>query len=343
MNIDVWHIDGRNFHFGRHGLGQEETSTHFPSDSLFAAITARYALLFGADQTTGWLEPFLGEKPPFVLTTAFPQAGGVRFYPPPKGTIGKETKDLPLKKLKKVTYVSEGLFVKLLHGETIAGLWNSAKLLHDEKVLLTEEEWGVLPESLRLGREPMWQVSRRAQVTIDRALQLSTLYHTGTITFNLDCGLWFGVHWVEETPRLKDQFAMLMEDLGYAGLGGERSRGYGACTILQAGRLDLPDPVDHWVTLSRYLPKDKELAALKAPYASYELNAVGGWVNSPSGGRAERRKTLNFLQEGSVFGQVPAIPPGRLEDAKPTYGTTEAIPHPVWRNGFALAVGIQRS
>ena len=50
MEIDVWHINGNGFHFGRHGLEQEESRIHFPSDSLFAALVARMVELYGASE-----------------------------------------------------------------------------------------------------------------------------------------------------------------------------------------------------------------------------------------------------------------------------------------------------
>ena len=81
MLLDTWTITGKGFHFGKHGLGQEETLIHLPSDSLFAALAARLAALKGSQAVAEWMQPFCDGDPPFVLSSAFPFAGKVRFFP----------------------------------------------------------------------------------------------------------------------------------------------------------------------------------------------------------------------------------------------------------------------
>ncbi len=45
MQLESWTITGNGFHFGKHGLGQEQTYITMPSDSLFAALVSRMACM----------------------------------------------------------------------------------------------------------------------------------------------------------------------------------------------------------------------------------------------------------------------------------------------------------
>jgi CRISPR/Cas system CSM-associated protein Csm4 (group 5 of RAMP superfamily) len=47
MQLECWNIQGASFHFGTHGLGQEQTMVTMPSDSLFGALVARLARTHG--------------------------------------------------------------------------------------------------------------------------------------------------------------------------------------------------------------------------------------------------------------------------------------------------------
>ncbi len=343
MNMEIWHIEGMRFHFGRHGLGQEKTSSHFSSDSLFAALVARVAVLQGQTKAKSFGERFSDNKPPFVLSSAFPRAGEILFFPPPQTST--KPMDVPgapkPKKLKQVRYVSEGLFRILLNGKTLAEEWKTAEKYHDKKVLLTKSEVAQLSTTIRARKEPMWKVTRQPRVTIDRAANNSTIYHTGQVVFNRGCGLWFGLRWLNPDPELEAQLPGLFAELGHAGLGGERSSGFGTCKIAPAGSIQLPEAANKpWVSLSRYIPNDNEIPALEYPQAAYKIESVEGWVKSTHGKKDERRKTAHMLVEGSVLGPLEADAPGQMVDAQPSYGDKKPLGHTVWRNGITLGVGL---
>src|SRR5262245_2044132 len=102
MRVEVWKISGPSgFHFGRHGLGQEETLANMPSDSLFAALINRLALTAGAD-VEAFMKPFKDNDPPFVLSSTFPFAGAVLFFPVPFVAIGMTAKHGDAKRFKRV-------------------------------------------------------------------------------------------------------------------------------------------------------------------------------------------------------------------------------------------------
>ncbi|MDI6769881.1 MAG: type III-A CRISPR-associated RAMP protein Csm4 [Anaerolineales bacterium] len=342
MQIQSWSIRGRSFHFGLHGMGQEETSARMPSDSLFAALVARLARSEGTQAVEEFCRPFVGHAPPFLLTSTFPLAGDVRFFPPPLSTRRPPDKtDVDAKSFKRVLYVSEQLYRRLLDGAVLADLIGGAKKLQAEKVWLSEDELKRLPAARRTDGAKLWEVEQRPRVTLDRASQASTLFFTGQVTFAEGCGLWFGIRWLNADEKLRSTVHKLLDDLSDAGLGAERNSGLGAARIVEMGMLKLPDPAGKWTNLSRYLPQADEMEILSHKDSAYTLQSVGGWLDSPSR-TGQRRKTINILAEGSVFGCLPDAIPGQVADVRPTYKTdADPLGHPVYRSGLALAVGLK--
>jgi CRISPR-associated protein Csm4 len=343
MQIQSWSILGRSFHFGLHGLGQEKTSPTFPSDSLFAALVSRLARSADSDVVDAFCQPFMAGQPPFVLTSTFPLAGGVRFFPPPltsrkppeKLAAGKDAKTF-----KRVAYVSEKLFCQLLNGAMLSEL-TGTRSLQGEQLWLSAEEFEHLPSKLQKEDAKVWAEEQRPRVTLDRASQASTLFFTGQVTFAEGCGLWFGIRWLKDDSTLQKRVADLLADLSEAGLGAERNSGLGAAKIDRLGEFELPDPAAKWTTLSRYLPRETEISAITHPDSAYTLKSVGGWLDSAAK-PGQRRKMVNLLVEGSVFGALPSPVPGQVADARPIYGKEKLDPlgHPVYRSGLALAIGM---
>jgi CRISPR-associated protein Csm4 len=340
MNLETWSLTGSTFHFGEQGLGQEETRAFWSSDSLFAALVARLAVLEGAEAVEAWMQPFAGNAPPFLLTSLFPFAGAVRFFPVPLAAALPNDQPLPdgirPKDLKRVQFVSESLYRQLLTGKSLVEVEPGAAKLHGGKLWLTQAESQSLPQP----ELQLWLIEKRPRVTVERASNASALFHTGAVHFNKGCGLWFAVQWLDEAEKAR--FEWLLHDLGQAGLGAERSVGYGQGKFTPLDPLQLPEPRRAWTSLSRYLPRREEMSAFSGERAAWKVQTVGGWLDSPQTS-GQRRRALNFVQEGAVL-EIPAQvqPPfGRLEDARPRYkaGVEYPIEHPVWRSGWTVAVG----
>lgn len=342
--VDTWQITGGGFHFGVQGLGQEETSVAFPSDSLFAALLGRLADRQGSEAVETFIAPFKGNAPPFVLTSTFPFAGKVRFYPMPAGalkTLG-ESGSLRVKDLKKVAYVSEALFLELLSGASLGDFQKSVVRLQGETVWVSRAELSHMPEQLRNEGASIWTIEQRPRVTLGRSAQNSSIYFTGRVVYADGCGLWFGVGWQQDSDSLKTLLTNLLVELGDSGLGGERSVGFGACKIVAGEAISLPMAEKQpWVNLSRYLPQPEETSALLDPRAAYNLVKVGGWLDSNTR-RGQRRRAVNMVVEGSVLGPTQRAIPGQIVDVRPRYQKDEdPLGHPVYRCGLALAVGYQ--
>ncbi|GAB4467983.1 MAG: type III-A CRISPR-associated RAMP protein Csm4 [Anaerolineales bacterium] len=345
MNLETWNLTGSAFHFGEQGLGQEETRAVWSSDSLFAALVARLAVLEGAEAVNNWIQPFAAGAPPFLLTSLFPFAGNVRFFPVPLAAALPNDKPLPKgirpKDLKRVQFVSENLYRDLLTGKTLVDVESGTVKLQGGKVWLKQDEEANLPPLAQKGEElKLWLIEKRPRVTVERATNASTLFHTGAVHFAPGCGLWFGVQWQDETR--KAHFQHLLHDLGEAGLGAERSVGYGKGKFESGGTLELPDPGEMWTTLSRYLPRREEMPAFSGEHAAWKVETVSGWLDSPQKS-GQRRRAINLVQEGAVLSLPAGLQPpfGRLEDARPHYKSGPAYPieHPVYRCGLTVAVG----
>jgi len=357
-------------HVGTRGVNLEESGAVLPADTLFAALL--HAWRRAGRDVEALTAPFVAAPPdpPFLLTSAFPYAGGVRFYPMPADlnrlVAGGGDTALRGKQLKRIRFLSEGLLLKALAGARLDGDLYPADdttepvtglALQGGSLWMLSEEIDRLPAALQRGHGKrhalrslqVFSADRTPRVTVDRASSAANIFHAGRVTFAQGCGLWFGVQWrtqpssaaaMDYRKALAEGLRILSDD----GIGGERNVGYGAFSAREGEPVALPDPLPGqpaWL-LSRYHPREEELpAALAAPGAAYGLAAVGGWLHSP-GQVSQRRKRLVLLSEGSLI-CPPAYPAGDVQDVRPEYDGAPGIPHPVYRYGLALAAGWSRA
>ncbi|MBE7557386.1 MAG: type III-A CRISPR-associated RAMP protein Csm4 [Anaerolineales bacterium] len=395
-DLTLYHLTPHGpFHLSLRGVGQEKTDLSLPSDSLFAALLLANLEVGGEieklagifpqyDQAEASREVEAEPQPiPFLVTSTFPRAGELRFYPAPpslefllsRDKIGELEQGGELKKIKKIKFISEGLFERMVKGEKLdawlpfeaapsANEMTQRPLglfLQGTTLWLMGDEAHKLPDSLlkddqkkarplqALRYVTVWQVSQVPRVTVDRMSNASEIFYTGRVTFRAGCGWWLGIAWNPSwekkhglvTRQVIEQALKLLADTG---LGGERAAGYGQFEVEKAGTKNWPNPNpnDLFITLSRYHPHHKELpAALQAEESAYKLVSVGGWLSSP-GQKAQRRKRLWLLAEGSVLRAAGAGPWGNITDVKPDYlSTSEAFPHPIWRYGLACPVALK--
>lgn len=358
MALTAYRIDprpGGGFHFGREGLDQEVSAESFPSDSLFAALVAAFTALEGFDGAAAFTEPFLtAESPrdvPFRLSSLFPRAGNLPLLPMPRVRVNLQTSEDRArgKALKKIAYVSPGILRHLLNEDVVDRFLPSGRgasdglMLQDGKVWITREERRLLPDEcqkkgpLDLFEWAIWKNDTVPRVTIDRASNSSAIFQVGRTVFNEGCGLWL----LADVNRHGDWLEYLLDILGDQGIGGERSSGYGGFALepFEVPALPSPDNRTRVMTLSRYNPTEREIAAgVLGQHASYELVDIGGWLASP-GNPAQRRKRVRMIEAGSILeAALPIV--GRVVDVRPEYEQPGAPDHPVYRSGLALPVGM---
>ncbi len=368
-DLTCYHLEfPGGLHVGTGGADLEDSTHRVPADTLFAAWVDA-CLRLGIDPAA-LCAPFTADPPdpPFLLTSAFPRAGGLRFYPAPPGLGGLLSADALSKggkKVRRIAYLSEGLLLRALKGECLDDYRFPADLNEEPKrgatlqggaLWFVLDELDLLPESFRLAagkrhalpRHTVWADAPVPRVTVDRVNSASTIYHAGKVFFAEGCGLWFGVEWLDPARPIsgasmtyREALARGLDALQADGLGGERSSGYGAFKAEGPKSLSLPGdarPGGLLYLLSRYHPRASELpAALTGPRAAYNLAVVGGWMRSPEGA-AQRRKRLRLVAEGSLV-CPPAFPAGDVPDVKPEYDNPAGQPgHPVYRCGLALGL-----
>ncbi len=364
-------------HLGTRGVNLEEAGVQLPGDTIFAALVVAWRLQ-GQDPGA-FVAPFQDGDPPFLLSSAFPFAGGVRFYPMP---VDRSRLFSPQawpriqergKAVKRIRYLSEGLVRRAVAGELLDDLLFPQRAEDDPQdqapgvalqggvLWLTREEAERLPDRLRregtrlrplrsLRHLAVWEESRVPRVTVDRVSSASNIFHVGRVRFAPGCGLWFGVHWrrpdvsVEDTNlSYRDALARCLALLQDNGLGGERTSGYGQFRLDDAQAVvPLPDPSPGgpaWL-LSRYLPGPNDLpGVLDNPNAAYDLVTVRGWVQSHEV-RDQRRKAITLIAEGSLVAWPDAPVAGSLADLRPTYDDHSAAGLPHPVYRYGLALGL---
>ncbi len=332
MTTISYHLNFRApLHIGERGVGLEESRTFASADTLFSALCVMWRELYGVTKLEKELLPaFQTDAPPLLLTSAFPYAGSVRFYPRPLGAKVKGDG----KAWRKVRFVSERRFAQLAQGETLT--LEKAHCLNDGAVWVDDADLPELRAWQRDGDYRFWQHAVTPRVTLDRITSASALWQLGGVSFNAGCGLWFAARCQSDWQAPLETALRL---LGDTGLGGERGAGYGLFSVARREPLTLPDlpNAEQFITLSPCAPASAaQLQALtQQREVQFNLSVRRGWAGSPAAGNLRRQEVWMF-DEGSLLAGSGGANAGRLVNVKP-------LPemHDVWRYGFAFPVGVK--
>lgn len=345
MAIQAYQLQPKSlgFRLGREGLSHENAVETMPSDSFFGAIVSTLARIM-PDELADFLAQFLGDNPPFRLSSLFPYIESVPLFPMPNLRINRQTETYD-KTLKKLAYVSPLILNRLVKHQPMAD-WlptnevsNQGVLLHGGTVWISQTEFDGLSEDFhkitpkQRYQLKLWDNERVPRVTLDRQSNSPGIYQIGRTVFHPHAGLWF----MADVQHAHDILDMAIVHLGDEGLGGERSVGYGGFTPKSFKIPALPQPkgADRLLTLSRYNPTLTELeAGVLRGDAAYQLVDVGGWSYSPVHA-AQRRKRVRMIEAGSVLNGCDPLPVGRLVDVRP-----DGYSHPVYRSGISLMIGV---
>ncbi|MCB9352685.1 MAG: type III-A CRISPR-associated RAMP protein Csm4 [Lewinellaceae bacterium] len=300
------------FHLDSQAYAYENSRWMIPSDTLFSAICHTYNLLYGKKA----LEALINHGNPGIsLSSCFPFKGSQYFFPVPmKDRNLPDLGDPALhKKLAKATLMPMESFAEDLRGK------------------LDLKHWAISLES----HSGLYQEVERPRVTIDRITQRTNIFHFAETQYKEEAGLYFMVDYEEKTLEEKVKAALRL--LGDEGIGSDSTVGKGQFVLKEDSlSLEMPDPGEHYVSLSLYNPSAQEIVNLDASRSHYKMIVRGGWISA--GGRNLRRRSVRMLTEGSVIcykggkppeGNVPIV----LED---DYG----LGHPVYRYGKAFCLPI---
>jgi len=369
---------GAGFHFGLRGLEQEDSAPHCPSDTLFAALVATLADLEGDRGVRAFSAPFERGHPPFLLTSAFPRAGGLPLLPRPFVRVNLTPERGQRKLLKRLGYVSPVIFQRILAGQPMdayADGQGQGVFLQRGRIWLSAGEIDALPDDWRpftpehvrkrtnwrawladeegrrwLRERKVWNSTPVDRVTVDRVTAASAVFRIGRTVYAPGCGLWFGVQWPDSPDAdARAQLDALLAHLGDRGLGGERSVGYGQFTPRRGSpALDLPATTSDGPTADGGTGHQATLTLSRyLPHRDELPDALRGAASyrlAPvagwlgAPGRRARRRRQVRML---VEGSVfEPVGPG------PWGRMTDVRPegwdaHPIWRYGYACPVGVR--
>lgn len=346
--LNLYHLTfPHGLHIGRGGVESiEETLDYIPSDTLFSALLDTWVHL--GKQVDEILRS--SSTPIFRVTSAFPFAGKVRFYPKPVDLRALFSEKMLQgegagKRLKGIRWISEGLLEKSANGLFLDEFLfpededeepKSGVALQGGAYWLLDEEVPSLPQSMQMERSKHAVVRRKIvshdqivpRVTVDRVSSATILFQSERLIFNKDCGLWFGA--VGQISPLSELLAVL----GDSGIGGERTAGYGSFIVDLITEREFTAPKTRAYLLSRYHPSNTEVDLLKNESSTYRLVNISGWLRTPHNTPAQRRKNIWMVTEGSL---ISGNPHGDAAEVSPEYENTDKkFPHAVYRSGFAL-------
>jgi CRISPR-associated protein Csm4 len=310
---------------------RDQADSVYHSDGLYSAVCSAFGRF---DWLEEWLEATAKAADPAVrFTSAFPFLDETLFVPPPM-TVWPPVAASTKVRWRAASFVPVSILPSLLAGESPA-----------------EDRWVVDPGSgclLALDRRGEaagpFRMATRLQAAVDRVSGAAVLPRRVVCQeFAPGAGLWCAALFRDEEtrerwmPRLKSAFCWLAD----SGFGGLRSLGFGRSSEPEFNEASWPSlvlekaesaaAVQGWWLLSLYTPGSAESIDWKA--GSYGLLTRSGRVESDSGRGLEKR-SLRMIREGSV-----------IEASEPLRGAaTDVAPagcgHPVWRTGFAAAIGL---
>lgn len=298
-----------SFHIGVKEGGLEETLHHIPSDTLFSAFCNVYRLIYGKEKLEALLQKF-NENPPFIFSSVYPTINGKLLFPLPKNIILKSKDDE--KKLKKVEFISEDIFRKVLEGELpeISERW----ILQDGKVIVAGAD----------KEEKIWMDINTPRVTIDRITIASQIYYMGEVKFKEK--LFFLIDLREN--EYKKEVETTIRVMGDEGIGGERTYGKGLFKVEEFEKIKFDEIENPWyITLSMFYPRKEEITGIEG---YFEIVERGGWVYSLEE-KYKRRKFIRMFAEGSVFNRKITGKLVKVAEGK----------HDVYRFGYAFPLPIK--
>ncbi len=311
------------FHLGEKESVLEDTTEYIHSDTLFSAICNAFRLLYGTGELREFLTLFKDHKLPFLISSAFPFTSEILFFPLPKSlNISKFTDDT--KKFKKIEFVSEAIFRKIVNGLDVGEFLKEDYLIQNNRILVTDEEIESTGKSI-------WSKREVPRVIIDRKTNASRIYHFGETVYFKDSGLYFLIDF--KTSNFKKEIKSALYLLGSEGIGGDRTYGKGLFKV-EFEKINFDSPkTESFVTLSLYYPRRDEIPYIKNGF--YEILGRGGWIYSQDS-KNIRRRFLRMFMEGSVFQSHKGIY-GDLVKVSPR----EFKIHDVYRYGYAFPFPIK--
>ena len=309
------------------GTGRENydfSSADLQSDTLSSALAA---VRVQRGKSEG-LDLFLGS---FSISSAFPykKVGDQTLYflPKAQGRLNVEVKGeeehVYRKRLKKVAFVEQSLWQRLMAGE---------RLVVDLSQLAGQF---LLPEGIKVGATYMTQVSQR--VTVSRDGDDAVPFFFEWRYFDADCGLYC---LLDADHACKAEVFDLFAQLGENGIGTDRSVGGGRFEVQESHlTLQTPNDANAQILLSTYIPTEDEAETLNLSASSYSMLIRGGFMAGSQEPHLKhlRKKSIFMFAPGSLFATTRTLH-GKVVDLRPSFNDPSL--HPVYRSGRPFSIPI---
>ena len=315
-------------HFGdtSEGGNLEIISSTLGSDVLFGACCHEIS------HNTGLLQSFIDsvKEQHIVLSSLFPYCidnGEYQLYVPTP-IIQIDSKELPITSFAETKRVAtEQKKIKKIEYIRASQLQNFSQYIESDTSQKHMPIFGA--------KQAMTQVNMRGEK--------SRPYYVGSYQFMSNTGLYIIAGFIDDDSR--ELFEAIFELLGLSGIGGKRSGGYGKFELaddsiqLESEGIYKDDSALYallhnkhgkMMCISTCVPTSEEVATLKQ--GSYKLQKRGGFVGSTGSEIQVKRNSYYVIKEGSV---CPKALVGQMLTI-----TGDSLPHPVYRNGMGLWIGV---
>lgn len=265
------------------------------SDTIFGALTYAIKELYGVEKVKEMINDF-NEEPPFILSSTFPYVFKgdikIRFFPKViLNTVDDAERSInDLKTYKKIDFLEEDIFFKLINGEISEGeIISSISDYHKVKNLLMKEDYGI---------DIGFSENIIPNNSINRLNNETKIFYTSGKEFKY-LGLFFIIEFNNEEykPVIKSAIRFL------------KDRGFGKDISVGKGHFDYKidedysindflnnqENMEYFITLSRYIPNGEEIKEIDQS-SSYELGSKRGMSS-----QGDIRKHVRFFKEGSIF------------------------------------------
>jgi CRISPR-associated protein Csm4 len=313
-------------HFGLEGIGQERIDDRVRSDTLWGAIIQTWFLLYDEEPDTFCLSP------PFQVSSTFPFISGRSYYPLPLGTLdelisevaGMESGLLRVKDLKKIRFIEENLFMKIVTGYRLVldDITRSGAVYPAPGT----DQAGDRDRAFSLEQRPRLGTNQITGGGIEGAF-----FYCSDQYFPAENGLWFLADFNNDKARQRFEAALRL--LGDTGIGADRSVGRGQFSFIVSDlKLNIPKG-DVYLLLSLYHPTREEVGngVLDSAGSAYSLNRRSGYAASRST-TSFRRRDIWMLEEGAI---LPFRPTG---DISVVLKKSAKVPHNIYRCGLAFCL-----
>lgn len=342
------------FHFGKRGVGLNETEITLPADTLFSAFCHAYALIKGAEELQALLNRFpvydqpTSKTPPFRITSLMLTVNGIDLLPMPLLHPKLNINVVVFRKqIKDIEWVSRSVFQTIVSGQDLSENGEVLDLrtrtpytIQDGAIWVTGDEY----DQLNGETTNLWKVDMRPRVTVDRVSAASTAFSSGGVYFanteEIKVSLYALIRWEAADALVQQAVKQAFTVLGQSGIGGERSYGYGQFHPVFT---DIQDDLGvangaYFTTLSPYLPQPTERIVFAEP-ARYAIILRRGWMSLP-GYSNLRRPTVRMVDTGAVLHQPKdGNVVGALADATPNI-LRDQTAITIYRYGLAWPVPV---